>query len=67
MEDTVYTINSIDEELQSSKLEEELVKIDHGKKAYFIKTLPSQDCCFEILSFSFHREDVETMMKLLSK
>lgn len=67
MEATTHTIYSINEELQSSNILEEVAKIENGKKAYFIKKIPCQDCCFEILSFSYHREDVEIIMRLLSK
>jgi hypothetical protein len=37
------------------------------KKVFFIKKLASQECCFKILSYAFNRENVETLMKMLSK
>lgn len=37
------------------------------KQAFFIKKLPSKECCQEILGLAFYREEVSSLMKLLSK
>lgn len=37
------------------------------KQAFFIKCLPSKDCCLLVLSYGFYKEDVQSLMKLLSR
>ena len=37
------------------------------KQSFFIKKLPSVDLCLQILSFAFFKEEVERLLRLLSK
>lgn len=37
------------------------------KRQFFIKTIPSKDCCFEILSFAFFKEEVERLLRMLCR
>jgi uncharacterized circularly permuted ATP-grasp superfamily protein len=34
---------------------------------FFIKSLASKKCCFMILGYAYHKEEVENLLKLLSK
>lgn len=37
------------------------------KQTFFIKKIPSKDICLEILSFAFFKEEVERLLRILSK
>jgi hypothetical protein len=37
------------------------------KQAFPIKKIPSKECILEILSFAFYKEEVERLLRMLSK
>jgi hypothetical protein len=48
--------------MQSGSLQEE-----KKGSSFFIKRIASKKCCFLILGFAYYKEEVETLLTLLSK